>query len=294
MAPLSLSVFSAGSRTWLLDEVLALEQQLSASDPAPTAVLRSAPFDTQNLDAVVEAFRYRRNLVSADECLAWLAQRGLSYADLRASLRRQLTGETAVDANARIIDCLLSERFSRLSLGLAARVACAVDAGCLPSGDLGPHWSELDRCYQTFLEAILEQHKRQRRLDQDRLTWLQVDAELIEFDTLDAAREALLCVTEDRMALHEVAAQSGLAYQARRWFMRELKPAWAQALSRIVAGRVSVPIADGERWLLLGLTRYVEPSLDDPQVLAGIDALLLDQAQQELIERHIRWVLVPD
>lgn len=291
---LALAVFSAGSRSWSVGELLAHAPQLGDCDPAPAARVRSPESATLNLDGAVEAFRYRHDLVSADECVAWLTLRGLSYGDLRSSLRRQLSGESAGNSSAGVIDCMLSERFSRLSLGLATRVACAVDAGCLPSGDLGPHWDALERCYQLFLADTFEQHKRQRVLDQDRLTWLKVDAELIEFDTLNAAREAKLCVTEDGMLLNEVAREGGLAYQAGCWFMRELKPAWAQALSRIAGGSVSVPIADGERWLLLGLTRYVEPSLDDPQVLAGIDALLLNQARQALISRHIRWALVPD
>ncbi len=294
MARSALPVFSAGGRNWSVGEVLALAQHLTDSDCAQIAAVRSPSSDATDLDAAVVAFRYRHSLVSADECLAWLAQRGLSYGDLRASLRRQMSGERAGDDSTRVIDCLLSQRFSHLSLGLAARIACAIDNACLPDGDLVAHWSAIDRCYQRFLEDTLDTSKRQRLLDQDRLTWLQVDAELIEFDTLDAAREALLCATEDRMSLQEVAEEGGLAHQARRWFMREFKPAWAQAISRISAGSVSEPVADDERWLLLGLTRYVEPRLDDPRVLAGIDALLLDQAQQTLIARHIHWMLVPN
>lgn len=283
-----LPVFAAGGRQWTVGEVLDFApQRLSgapaAAEPAP------AGSDAAALDAAVRAFRYERRLLSAEDCRAWLAARELGVGDLRASVQRRLTGTEPATPGMAQIDRLLAPGFGAAARALAARVAAAIEADSLP-GEGDADWIALDAAYQAFVAATLTPKARERALVVDRLQWLRVDCEVVEFDQLDAAREARLCV-EDGQSLREVAEMGRFAYRSGRFVVSALPKSWAQALFRIRPGTATQPIVDGERLLVLGLRRLVEPDLADPEIADGIDASLLQPALEALLARRIRWLL---
>ena len=289
----SLPVFAAADRVWTIGEVLASAPYLGIDGVTSEQKARGLPQSAQlaDVDAAVQAFRYQHQLVSADECLRWLAARGLSYADLRASMVRRLSATAALAADAAEIDRILSDEFAGLARGLAARVVVALQAGDTPSGAVDDVWPHLAARYRAFADWTADPSARLRQLQSDRLNWVQIEFEQVEFDSLDAAREARLCVLEDGQTLRELALAARFASASRRERVSALPPAWSHALLRTRPGAITPVISDGERLLLLSVTRIIEPSLSDPSVLAGIDAQLLDQQLEPLLARHVRWIL---
>lgn len=290
----SLPVFVAAERAWTIGEVLASAPHWEPGAGMALRQSRALPLQAakpSEVDAAVQAFRYRHQLVSGDECARWLAARGLSYADLRATLARQLSGAPPPDADAAQIEAILSDGFSKLARELAARVAVALHAGALRSGAVADLWPTLVAHHRAFAAGAADPQARQRLLHSTRLEWVQIAFEQVEFDHLDAAREARLCVLEDGQSLRQLATVGRFAHATRCERVATLPPAWTHALMRTRPGDITPVIRDGERLLLLGVIRLIEPTLNDPMVLAGIDAQLLDQHLEPLLARHVRWQL---
>jgi hypothetical protein len=289
----SLPVFAADGRIWTIGEVLAVAEHIRDATREPELPARGLPQSGKagDLDAAVQAYRYQHDLVSAEECLNWLTARGLSYADLRASIARRLAATPAPSAAAEQIDLILSDEFARLARALAARVAVAVQAGAAVTGSVYECWAQLEARFRAFATAAADPPARQRQLHNDRLNWVQVEFEQVEFDSLDAAREARLCVLEDGQSLRELALAGRLAHVSRCSRVSVLPPAWSHALLRTRPGTITPVISDGERLLVLAVTRIIEPSLSDPSVVSGIDTELLEQQLEPLLARHVRWDL---
>ena len=284
-----LPVFTAAGLTWTVADVLALASGVLA-EPTPVPFTAAVAINDAALDAAVRDFRYEYGLISAEECTVWLATRELNFAELRASIRRRLTRTLAPSQAAAEIDQLLGSAFTQAAQALAVRIAAAIEAQALPESAPTACWPELEACYQRFVSATTTPAARERVLALDRLNWLQVECEVLEFDQLEAAREARHCV-DDGQSLSEIAALGRFAHRSGRWLVPALPKGWAQALFQIRPGLVSQPIAEAERLLLLGFTRLIEPSLSDPEIYAGINNAVLQPALQALLARHIQWLL---
>jgi len=282
-------VLAAAGRTWTVADVMAIAASALA-EPQQAPVNSSVAVSDATLDAAVNDFRYHYGLISAEECTVWLATRELNFAELRASIRRRLTRTLAPSQAAAEIDQLLGSAFTQAAQALAVRIAAAIEAQALPESAPAACWPELEACYQRFVSATTTPAARERVLALDRLNWLQVECEVLEFDQLEAAREARHCV-DDGQSLSEIAALGRFAHRSGRWRVPALPKGWAQALFRIRPGLVSQPIVEAERLLLLGFTRLIEPSLSDPEIYAGINNAVLQPALQALLARHIQWLL---
>lgn len=287
-------VFTAGQRQWSVGDVLAVAPFLGGERKPmlPGAGrMKLAAVDDATVDAAVQAFRYAHGLVSAQDCLTWLAARALSFADLRASVRRRLSGGDAPTEALAQIDLMLSDDFRRLARALAARAAAASERQQVVDGPVLECWPRIDASYRAHRVDQITDAARDAMLAQDRRQWLQVDCEVVEFDRIDAAREARHCVAEDGQSLAEIAALGGFAHRAARWWVSELPGTWSQALFQIRPGMVSGVIAEGERQLLLGFTRLIEPSRGDPLLAARLEETLVEQQDRLLLARHVHWAL---
>ena len=291
---LQLPVFVAAQRSWSVGDVLAVAPLVLREPRSKAPVvgpLAAAAVDETAVDAQVQRFRYAHGLVSAQDCLAWLAVRSLSFADLRASMRRRLLPVSGRAADAVQIDLMLSDDFRLLTRALAARVAAAHELQMPLEGSALQCWAQIDAGFSAHLGETIIDDARDRLLAQDRRQWLRIEGEVVEFDRLDAAREARHCVIEDGQSLTEIAALGGFAHRSECWWASELPASWRQALFQIRPGMVTTVIADGERQLLLGFTRLIEPSRADPLLAARLEELLVEQQVRVLLTRHVQWAL---
>ncbi len=291
---LQLPVFTAAQRVWTVADVRAVAPLVLGDDVGSAPSARqptSAPVDESAVDAAVQAFRYAHGLVSAQDCLAWLSARALSFADLRAGMRRRLLDSGAASVANAEIDIILSDDFRLVARAFAARVAAAAEVRACVDGPALQCWDALDAGFSAHLSETITNDARERLLAQDRRQWLRIEGEVVEFDRLDAAREARHCVIEDGQSLLEIAALGGFAHRTERWWVSDLPGSWRQALFQIRPGMVTEVIVDGERQLLLGFTRLIEPNLADPFLAARLEDVLVEQLVGALLTRHVHWML---
>jgi hypothetical protein len=110
-AQFSAPVFKAGAHVFSLGDILAAaeargdmagfrEEWEKLRATAAQAEADGLSPDEEAVAAASNAFRYARDLVTAEECERWLAQRGLTFEDLTASFTRRLQAELVIEEEA--------------------------------------------------------------------------------------------------------------------------------------------------------------------------------------------------
>ena len=99
-----------------------------------------------------------------------------------------------------------------------------------------------------------------------RLPLTRFEVETIEVDSLDAAREALLCVREDGMSMEEVAAEGRYPYRHPEVLLEEIPEDLQQKFLSVPPGDILDPIARGDGFHVCRVIGKAEPDVDDPVV----------------------------
>ena len=292
-----LAVFTAGDRDFSIGDVLdfaALQgNQSPTCNQAGCSNRTSVPSDAA-VESAIEQFRYRHELISADECQRWLAARGLSYGELHHSLARRLSGRAPLSATEVEIDCILSDGFAVSARALASRIALSVDRGesMPPPGRIADQqWMQWSTAFRDACGQVASAEQCRRTLAALRPSLLQMEFEVAEFDAEHVAREARWCVTDDQQSLRDVAQAQQYPLRSVRSYVDDLPDSWASALAATVPGDVSRVVSDGELHLLLAPLRIIEPNLDLPEVAMRIEQHLADQYFNALIQTHVRWII---
>lgn len=146
----------------------------------------------------------------------------------------------------------------------------------------------MEVAYQRVRDGLLNPQARKKQLAMLRMPLTRFEAEVIEVESLDAAREALLCIREDGMSMQEVAGEARYPYR-RITFRHEDVPAnWQQKFWSAGAGDLLEPLTRGEDGFeLYRITNKSEPDLSDTIVQERIDERLLEQHFSGLVRDHI-------
>lgn len=321
-APTQWPAFRAGPRVFSIDDILtaaawrgdlanfrsAWNERLLRAAGAHSAGLTPEPDD---VEAATDAFRYARDLVSAEECERWLAQRGLVFDDLADSMTRRLQAELGdenqpsrqmepdddqdtdeIEERFRI-DALLADEFTDWAHQLAWRIALACEDHAMPSVDtaLASVWQELEERFAAVSSTLTTPESRKRELAAQRLQLMHVEVVAAEFDNEAAAREAYLCSREDGMALAEVAAANGFPCHTYQSFLGDLPADWQQVLVSATPGDVTPPLTSDGNVVVLRLLAKREPSVDDETVCNRLNQDLRRQRFGELEAKHVRWLI---
>jgi len=145
----------------------------------------------------------------------------------------------------------------------------------------------VDAAYRTRYDALLVPHARQHELKALRLSLTQFETEIIEFESLDAAKEALFCVREDGMSMEEVATKGRYPYRQVWIHLEDIPLDNQQRFLCVSAGQMLKPIEHGDGFELYRVVKKTEPGLDDPRVKSRIDQRLLDRHFSELVSKHV-------
>jgi len=116
--------------------------------------------------------------------------------------------------------------------------------------------------------------------------------EVIELDSKDAAREALLCVRDDHMAMEEVAREGRYPFSREQTLLEDIAPDVQQRFLSASAGDLMEPMELDGSYRLCRITGKKEPDPEDPSVRGRVDQRLLDRHFNEVASRHIRWDLL--
>jgi len=145
----------------------------------------------------------------------------------------------------------------------------------------------LEAAFSERCEALLNPQARKRELAMLRVPLTRFEAEVIELESSDAAREALFCVREDGMSMEEVAAEGRYPYGRIAFLQEDIPSELEQKFLSVSAGDVLEPFARGDGFELYRIIKKVEPQLDDPAVQQRIDQRLVERHFSELMSKYV-------
>jgi hypothetical protein len=291
-------------------------------------------FDKATISSAQEAFRYKYDLITAEETEVWLANRGLTPDDFtdyftrhycRNALHKEIV-PVQVDYHSAspelrelfLAELILSGELNRMTTALMWRLAarCAEknpDPGVIAvaeqeffdHNEIEPaqlaDWLErlgrdsawfntmlvIDAAYRTRRGTLLVPQAWRPELAALRLSLTQFEVEIIEFESRDAAKEALFCVREDGMSMEEVAIEGRYPFRRVNFLLEDVPIDAQQRFLCNSAGEVLKPIHRGDGFELYRILKKIEPHPDDPRVKARIDQRLLDRHFSELVNKYV-------
>jgi len=144
----------------------------------------------------------------------------------------------------------------------------------------------MEAAYQKHCDTLLVPEARQRELLALRLPLTRFETEMIEVESLDAAREVLFCVREDGLSMQEVATAGGYPYRRADFILEDLPVDAQHRFLSVSAGEMLKPLARGDGFELCRILKKIEPQPDDPKVKSRIDRRLLDRHFAELTSKY--------
>ncbi len=147
----------------------------------------------------------------------------------------------------------------------------------------------LEAVYLRDTDALLTREARAHEISALRLPLTLFEVETIEFDSLDAAKEALLCVRTDGMEMQEVAEEGRYPYRHAEILLEDVPEDLQQKFLSVTPGSVLEPITRGEGFHLCRIIAKAEPNVDDPIVKTRAEDRILDRHFGELCAQHVQW-----
>ena len=144
----------------------------------------------------------------------------------------------------------------------------------------------MEAAYRRRRESLLDPQARKKELSLMRLPLTRFEAELIEVESKDAAREALFCIREDGMSMEEVAAEARYPYRTISFLREEVPPDLQQKFLSVAIADILDPIERGDGFQLLRITNKTEPDPNDPAVQERIDQRLIERHFSDLTSKH--------
>ena len=343
--------FEAGGRPVLFREIVQaaavrggldafLEQTIIACRAQTGALAAGLEAEEASVEALMEEYRYERDLVSAEETERWLGQRGLTPEDFVDYFMRRYWAEIHHPGSSQelaslpnpaefgrvwLADMVLSGTWVRWARRWATEMVCGMEA---------PHLSEVDpeQGLQGFkrerfgsetgwerwltdwelnpgqvAEILCRQRltgKREREalspsaresvVDEQRMSLVRVDLEVVGFDSEEAAKEGYSCAVADGLSLETVARESGYPLEHRAYFLRDLPDSLKMSVLSAYPGAILPPYAGGGTIDVYRVVRHTEPNLADPEVAGEIDAILIQRHFGDLEARKVRWLMMGD
>lgn len=304
-----------------------LERERLASGLAAVGAGGDAP--ASQLKAAEESFRRQRGLLAAEDLTAWLTARELSVADLRAHLRLGLAGPhgdrsaTTVPVpalreaarRAVLLDGLATEAARRLMLGAAAldvggsevpvatseqAAALAAQARADPALPLEQDGtdSQLEqlaarvvRLRSALAGAVhqLPEGEVEEVLQENWAQWTRLRYSELTLPTERAAREALLCVTEDHLDLEEVAHLAGAPLRRVDCRAAEVGPPLGTELLSTAPGGAIGPLQGHNGWSVAVLHERTATSLEDPVARQQAVDITVRRRLERRLAGRVRW-----
>ena len=188
---------------------------------------------------------------------------------------------------------LQSERISAERKAFVRRIGVKESQlkGWLSRLDRDQRWLDemlaLEVAYQNLSEQTLTPQERQKQLATLHMPLTQLEAEVIELESSDAAKEALLCIRQDCMSMEEVATEARYPYRRITFLFEAVPEELKQKFWSAAAGDVLNPIPRGDGFELYRIIRKIEPNPIDPEIQHQVDQHLLERQFAALISKHV-------
>jgi hypothetical protein len=145
----------------------------------------------------------------------------------------------------------------------------------------------IEAAYEAQHAKLLTSEARQRELIGLRLQLTRFEVEVIELESRDAAKEALLCVQQDGMSMEEVATEERYPYRRGEFLLGELPDDAQRKYLSVSPGDVLEPLPHGDGFELCRIIRKIEPQPDDPDIKSRLDQRLLERHFLELTTKYL-------
>lgn len=304
--------------------------------------------EPEEIQQAVDAFRYERNLITAEETEGWFQKWEVSIDDLSGYLARLHWRERFADAEADIVrdfappdhemenalwaEAVFGGAFREWAIACARRSAAWLeDAATKPAKVEMPRIEDIEACRTAFFERtgvnpgslegwlrragrdpiwferMLALEARFRRtLDafrtavnpEQELLWkrmrlARIALERAVFPTAEAAREAMLCVTQDGQALSALAECAGVPDSHESRFLDEYPESIGRLCMSALPGEVLGPLENNGLWELCRVLEKTEPDAGDERVKRRLEKDAVDSAFDRLVARHVVWLIDP-
>ncbi len=254
-----------------------------------------AEISGDELDAAAESYREDRNLIAAEEISAWLDARGLDAEGWLSFLERMLARQRCAEGIEEIVrdfpvddeavaeslhaEIVCSGVAGAVAHRLAAAASSSTETGETPppsgSGERSAWVREACAAFAAIERETRSDANLEKALALHPLDWMVVEARVAHFDSEDAAREAILCVSEENADLGEVAETATAEICDVTRLVQEIDPAIHGRLVAAKPGEIIGPYPVGERFALLLVVAKSPPRLDHPRVRAEAEQQLL-------------------
>jgi hypothetical protein len=164
-----------------------------------------------------------------------------------------------------------------------------------PARDIAARIARASRLESAFVQSagcIGSNGRLKEIVDTHRLGWTRLAIDTLSLPTEHAAREAILCVREDRLSLHDVAALSRTAVARSEVTLDDFDPQHRDLLLAAEPGSVVGPLPAAGRFEVASLVSRTAPSLDDPAIAARARALVVDTAQHRAARDHVKRAVI--
>ena len=150
----------------------------------------------------------------------------------------------------------------------------------------------LDTHYRKCCEQLASPEKCGQHLKGLRSEILKIDYEAVRFSSVDAVKEAYLCVTIDNDTLTEIASRSGSKYSRSNVFFSEVPAELKSSLNSASPGECLLPMIDTNEdyFYLHHVVSKTEPSIDDPQVLQYLREHYMNSILTPFIDSNLQWL----
>jgi hypothetical protein len=147
----------------------------------------------------------------------------------------------------------------------------------------------MEAIYRHTCDALLTRQAREREIAALRLPLTRFEVETIELDSLDAAREALLCARDDGLSMEEVAAEGRYPYQRADILLEDVPEDLQQKFLSVTPGEILEPISRGDGFHLCRIIEKAEPNIGDSAVMQRAEKRILERHFEDLTAKHIQW-----
>lgn len=150
---------------------------------------------------------------------------------------------------------------------------------------------ESESAYRSQRAAALTPVELARTLHAMRIPLTRIAVETLDLESLDAAREALLCVREDGDTMADVAQAGGYPHGQNEILLEDLPAELQQAFLSASPGDVLGPVEAGEGFQLCRLIQKSEPDPADADVRERVERKILERHFSELASKCVRWMM---
>jgi hypothetical protein len=153
----------------------------------------------------------------------------------------------------------------------------------------GQQIADLESSFEQFRAQVLAPADVQNQVSSRHLDWIRIEARTLSFHEETAAREAATCVREDAEELEAVAARVRTPLRHECFYLEELDPDLQPAFLSACAGDLIGPLPGGKDFKIYLIVKKAMPSVQDPDVRARAEQVLLEKAITLELQARVSW-----